>query len=145
MKKLYIIHVVLAGVLLVVGCSKDNTLAPEEDPLDVTDPSVQAEMVAQNVLSKSTWPVDQTAVMPSGRQHAEAPLHGRIRNFQRQVISGDIVHYSFRVPVGPGQHDVIGIHRVVKETRPFRPIKTDKAVFFQHGDLPVSGSSTCRV
>jgi hypothetical protein len=62
----------------------------------------------------------------------------------RQVIIGDIVHYSFGVRVGPGPFDVIGLHRVVRETRPFRPIRTAQCVFFDHGDFTsfVSGFLT---
>ncbi len=37
------------------------------------------------------------------------------------------------IPVGPGPHEVIGLHRVVKESRPYRPIRTQKTLFCLHG------------
>lgn len=135
MKKLCIINV-LALVLFFVGCGNDKSLSPQQDPLDMTDPSVQAELIALEVLTESSWPADANANMPSGDKLApQKPMYGSISNFQRETIKGNIAHYSFQVPVGPGQHDIIGIHRVVKETQPFRPVKTDKSIFFQHGDF----------
>jgi hypothetical protein len=56
-----------------------------------------------------------------------------LMNYERQVISGNIVHYKFEVAVGSGQYDKIGIHRVVKEMAPNKPVVTDRTVFFQHG------------
>lgn len=59
---------------------------------------------------------------------------GYVLTSERQVIVGDIVHYSFTVRVGSGPYDVIGIHRVVKENKPGTPIKTKRNIFLQHGD-----------
>ncbi len=56
-----------------------------------------------------------------------------ITNFQRAVISGDIVHYSFQLQIGPGAYDRIGLHRVVKEKRPFEPIRTRDGLFMIPG------------
>ncbi len=53
----------------------------------------------------------------------------------RRVLSGNIVEYSFRVPVGPGPHDVIGVHRVVKETAPGVPARSSKGILLAHGDI----------
>ncbi len=55
--------------------------------------------------------------------------------FNREVLSGDIVHYSFQVPAGTGLNEVIGIHRVVKEKNEGKPIKTKTNIFLQHGDV----------
>lgn len=54
---------------------------------------------------------------------------------ERRVLAGDVAEYSFRVRVGSGPYDVIGIHRVVRESAPFQPVKTDKALFMAHGDI----------
>lgn len=58
---------------------------------------------------------------------------GWILNWEREVVVDDIAHYSFQLRVGPGEFDVIGLHRVVRERRPHRPIRTSKAMFMQHG------------
>lgn len=54
---------------------------------------------------------------------------------ERRVLSGNVVEYSFRVPVGPGAHDVIGVHRVVKETAPWVPAHSSKGILLAHGDV----------
>ncbi len=54
---------------------------------------------------------------------------------QRRVLSGDVVEYSFDVRTGAGPYDVIGIHRVVRESAPFQPVQTDQAVLAAHGDI----------
>lgn len=53
----------------------------------------------------------------------------------RRVLTGDIAEYSFRLPVGRGQHDFIGLHRVVKEKAPWKPVRTSRAVMMAHGDI----------
>ncbi|MBK8492225.1 MAG: hypothetical protein IPL49_15420 [Saprospirales bacterium] len=58
----------------------------------------------------------------------------QLLNYKREVVTGDIVHYSFEVQIGTNQYDKIGIHRVVKESTPGQPLKTEKNYFFQHGD-----------
>lgn len=46
---------------------------------------------------------------------------------------GGITHYQFDVRLGPGPFDVVRIHRVVKERRSNRPVRTRGAVFMTHG------------
>ncbi len=46
---------------------------------------------------------------------------------------GGIAHYQFDVRLGAGPFDVVRIHRVVKERRSNRPVKTRGAVFMTHG------------
>jgi hypothetical protein len=49
-------------------------------------------------------------------------------------VTGDIVEYSAQVRVGPGEHDRIGLHRVVRETAPSVPAHSRRAILFVHGD-----------
>src|SRR5688500_20029365 len=53
----------------------------------------------------------------------------------RRILTGNIAEYSFRVPVGKGQYDVIGIHRVVRERSAWRPVRTSKDLMMAHGDI----------
>ncbi len=53
---------------------------------------------------------------------------------RRSVVAGDIAHYVLLVRTGPAEHDLIRVHRVVKETRCGLPIRTPLNVFLQHGD-----------
>lgn len=54
---------------------------------------------------------------------------------QREVVAGDVAHYTITIPTGPGTYDRIRVHRVVRETRPGRPLTTVRNLFYQHGDL----------
>lgn len=54
---------------------------------------------------------------------------------ERRVLTGNVAEYSFRIPVGRGQNDVIGLHRVVRERSPWRPVRTSKALMMAHGDI----------
>src|SRR5688572_19315740 len=53
----------------------------------------------------------------------------------RRQLAGNIIEYNFRIPVGTGQYDFIGIHRVVKERAPWRPVRTSRALMMAHGDI----------
>jgi len=57
-----------------------------------------------------------------------------ISTITRRALSGDVAEYSFTMKVGPGQHDVIGLHRVVKELGAFQPAPSNSGIFFVHGD-----------
>ncbi len=58
-----------------------------------------------------------------------------VTDVQRQVITGKIAHYKFMVRTGPGAYDVIGIHRIVKESTPFGPVRARDSILLLHGDL----------
>ncbi|HXH28756.1 MAG TPA: hypothetical protein VNL37_06905 [Candidatus Polarisedimenticolia bacterium] len=53
----------------------------------------------------------------------------------RSIITDTIAHYTYRVRFGPGKYDVIGLHRIVMETAPFRPARMEDGVMLLHGDL----------
>jgi hypothetical protein len=55
------------------------------------------------------------------------------RSSHRTVMVGDVAHYRFDLAVGPGRYDVIRIHRVVRESRPFRPRPADGAIVLLPG------------
>lgn len=56
-----------------------------------------------------------------------------IRHVDRTVLGDDVVHYRFDVVVGPGTFDVIRLHRVVREKRPYQPIRTLDGVLLLAG------------
>ena len=58
-----------------------------------------------------------------------------LSNFSREDLGGKIAHYSFDITMGPGEFDVITIHRVVKESRAYKPIRTKGHVFMVHGAI----------
>jgi len=56
-----------------------------------------------------------------------------LRSFNRDVEYGNIAHYQFDVQVGDGPFGVVRIHRVVQESRPYHPIRTQGDVLMIHG------------
>ncbi|HEX4953930.1 MAG TPA: hypothetical protein VF017_11120 [Thermoanaerobaculia bacterium] len=67
---------------------------------------------------------------------AEAGCSGCIvSGLERRVLSGDVSEHSFLLRVGPGEHDLVRLHRVVREQAPFVPVPTSRAVFMAHGDI----------
>ena len=60
-------------------------------------------------------------------------LGARILTSQRIPLHGDIAHYTYDVAVGPGQYDVIRLHRIVRERRPDTPVPTKDALFLLPG------------
>lgn len=56
-------------------------------------------------------------------------------NVERRELTAGVAEYSFKVRVGSGPYDEIGIHRVVKEIAPNVPARSSKAVFLAHGDV----------
>jgi len=52
----------------------------------------------------------------------------------RRVISGNVVEYSLVIRTGAGEHDRIGLHRVVQETAPNVAAHARHAILFAHGD-----------
>ena len=56
-------------------------------------------------------------------------------SYERRVVARGVAEYSFKLRVGSGPYDVIGLHRVVKESAPNVPAPAAQAVFLAHGDL----------
>ena len=104
MRFLFVLCVSLASVSL--GCGVDAASA--EEPLQV----VSAEAALEGVEAE------------------QAPA----RPDARDVLFGDVAHYRMKVRVGPGAHDFITLHRVVRESAPGRPARTHRSVFMVHGD-----------
>jgi hypothetical protein len=82
----------------------------------------------------STMPSDPaTQTVDAGVR--TAPVTTLLGEIRRRPLTANIVEYSFRVRVGPEAHDVIGLHRVVKELKSFVPIQTSQAILMAHGDI----------
>ena len=58
-----------------------------------------------------------------------------VERVERRHVVADVFEYSFKLKVGAGAHDVIGLHRVVRERASGVPFKSSRAVFMVHGDL----------
>ncbi|HZF10674.1 MAG TPA: hypothetical protein VFE33_17950 [Thermoanaerobaculia bacterium] len=65
---------------------------------------------------------------------SEFPASCLASSVTRRVISGNVVEYSLVVRTGPGEHDRIGLHRVVQESAPNAAAHARHAILFAHGD-----------
>lgn len=129
----YLVCVIIGIALVASGCTEDRISAPPAAD-GHHGPGFSPEAAAWVFVQHAGWPVEipedelGTAGLHQG-QGPPTPMH----TFQRTPVTGDIFHYSMIFPVGPGEYDAIRVHRVVRERRPFVPIRTHKAVFMQHG------------
>jgi len=130
----WIVFSLLAAMLLVAGCSEERGSAPLA-PGDRGELGAgsDAEALAWALVREAGWPIDEDLALtqPDPQCHGQ---HGPLLNFERTQLVGDVFHYYVEIPTGAGMYDKIGLHRVVRESRPYRPIHTRKSVFYQHGD-----------
>ncbi|HEX6084284.1 MAG TPA: hypothetical protein VF266_07150 [Thermoanaerobaculia bacterium] len=71
--------------------------------------------------------------VPAVAQVADA-AHA-LRQYERRVLAGDVAEYTYTVRVGDGPYDEIGLHRVVRESAPGQPARTERAIFLAAGDI----------
>lgn len=51
----------------------------------------------------------------------------------RTELGDGLAHYRYDLTVGPGQYDKVRIHRIVRESRPDKPVRTRDGVMLLHG------------
>jgi len=127
-----VVYLILGAALVAFGCSEERLSAPPVAQDDAGS-SFSPEAAAWAIVDQAGWPVETADELAN---EGVAQCHGShfpIHSFERTPITGDIVLYSMLIPVGSGPHDIIGLHRVVKERHPWVPIRTHKAVMFVHG------------
>jgi len=83
---------------------------------------------AEAINLDTVGPGEMSNFMRRGRRDA-------LRRFRasREQFPDGIAHYQIDVRVGRGEYDVVRLHRVVRERKPHRPVRTDGAVFMAHG------------
>ncbi|MBN2171849.1 MAG: hypothetical protein JW819_11080 [Candidatus Krumholzibacteriota bacterium] len=133
MKRLSVLVALLLATGVLLSCSEERPLAPADSDggTEALTPFLDPEAAALALVQQAGWPVDAEA-------RAEIDLAagercGLIEDFAREVIVGDIAHYKMTVRFGEGEHDRFGLHRVVKERHPFRPIRARRNLFAVHG------------
>jgi len=62
-----------------------------------------------------------------------APDQLNILGADRAQLDEDIAHYRYDVAMGPGEYDVVRVHRIVREKRPNKPVSTRDAVLLLPG------------
>jgi pimeloyl-ACP methyl ester carboxylesterase len=89
----------------------------------ITEEASDAEVI--NFQNGNTWEKND-AFNREGRHDSKLTV-------RRTQISNQTAHYQFDVRVGSRPFDVVRIHRVVREQKPFHPVRTNGAVFMLHG------------
>jgi hypothetical protein len=120
-------------IVFLASCGSDRITAPGGESANVAEAHrlVDVDLVAGQMALRAGWPAEDEAGQSVTIESEAAP--DKCLDFTREVVSGDVVHYSMQLRVGPTEYDVIGIHRVVREPRPYCPIRTRNAVFLEHG------------
>lgn len=80
-------------------------------------------------------PMPQSVRSQAERAVAQACPSCRLLSVERRVLSGNVAEYTFPVRVGAEEHDTIRLHRVVKESAPFVPVRASRALFMAPGDI----------
>ncbi len=91
----------------------------------LADASVQRSGLTRQVVARGCSAAGLAADIVPGGCAASAVT--------RRVITGNVVEYSFQVRTGAGEHDLIGLHRVVRESAPSVPARARQAILFVHG------------
>lgn len=64
---------------------------------------------------------------------SQARLNKRFFKLDREYLGNNIAHYKLEIRVGNREFDVIRIHHVVKEYRPYFPVRTQGEIMMIHG------------
>jgi hypothetical protein len=86
-------------------------------------------VAATTALLFSSWLVSCRHAAPSG----SAAVRPAARGVERAAWLGDVAHYRYDVPAGPGPADIVRVHRLVRESRAGRPDASRAAVFLLPG------------
>jgi hypothetical protein len=76
---------------------------------------------------------DNSSTDTDVRSSANAKKNKKSCKVTRHKVNSTIAHYQFEVRIGDRPYDVVRIHRVVRETKPYHPVRTRGAVFLLHG------------
>ncbi len=129
-----VIPVILIALLVFWGCEKQPPVATDAVQEQLVAPQAEAEPIALEVMELSGWEMDQIAGTAITSSLGKTTCGKFVIGFDRIPLGKGIVHYRFQVRVGPGKHDKIGLHRVIKESILHRPNKAQDAIFLLHGD-----------
>ncbi len=111
-----ILPILLGICLLLAGCS--------DQPVNHANTDIEQRNLN---LEESNFKLDKLA--PSKADLQKLFESAKAKRHQK----GNIAHYQFDIRLGSGPYDVVRIHRVVKERRSSRPIRTKGSVFMVAG------------
>ncbi|AUX46101.1 uncharacterized protein SOCE26_076060 [Sorangium cellulosum] len=127
--------VTAAALSLGAGCA----VAPVDGPVDAEDGAAEENGAAASALTLQQLEQSFVDACDGAIRSSYGPgFTGScaVSNFTRTAIDAgqNIFEYSADVRVGHSARDVIGLHRVVRESSPFQPAASGDAVMLVHGD-----------
>lgn len=125
---------IVAALLVFWGCEKQPPVATETGQTTSVILAVEPEAIALEAIGLSGWSVETEASGSLPPALAKTACGNFVVDFDRTSLGRGIIHYRFVVRTGPGPHDKIGLHRVVRESGHCRPVKSKDAIFLLHGD-----------
>ena len=136
MRFLSCLAAVVLLLLALAGCQDEPLNRPADLTVDrdLATPWVDPERAAFEIMNLSAFPFDAEVELPAGLADAADKSLACVLGIEREDLGGGVAHYAYTLKVGSGQYDRIKLHRVIKETRPGRPVRTDGNIFLQHGD-----------
>lgn len=84
---------------------------------------------------------DGESAMEEVATAASADTAASVVSLSREVVSGDIAHYTMVLRVGSTPSAEVAIHRVVRERAPWAPRRATSAILLLHGDFATFSSS----
>ena len=67
------------------------------------------------------------------KRHEEANAECQVVQFSKQELGHNVAYYKALIKIGPGDYDVIGLNRLVREGGDALPVHTVGSFFFIHG------------
>jgi len=119
------------AVAAYTGCSRDETTSPAAPDAELANLDQEVDPIALELVQAAGWDLDPEVALPT--TSGKCLMH--LIDFHRDDLGDGLAHYSFEVRTGPDEFDRIGLHRVVRERRPGRPIRARTSIFLQHGDI----------
>ena len=135
MRKILFFGLLCLAVATFASCSRDEPItAPDGAQPRSTDLAIDPELAAGEIIAASGWDIDPEVDLPAKVMlRHDRDGRGPVLDFEREVLVGDIAHYSWTIRLGDGPFETIGLHRVVRERRPGRPVRARESLFMVHG------------
>ena len=136
MRFLSCLAVVVLLALAFAGCQEEPLNQPTDltASRDLATPWLDPERAAFEIMNLSAFPFDAEVELPAGLAATADKSLACVLGIEREDLGDGVAHYAYTLKVGSGQYDRVRLHRVIKESRPGRPIRTDGNIFLQHGD-----------
>ncbi len=92
----------------------------------------EGEVEISNIQIRNSNKKDQTSAHYKGTGHRK---NSPLKKMNRVDLGNGVAHYTFEMKLGANEFDVVRIHRVIRESRPYHPVRTRGDVFMVHGSI----------